>query len=471
MANDLDALEAALLRRKAVTDRPSLLILRTHIGYPSPDHTDDHEAHGIAFDAEDVTRTKAVMGIPDEPFWAPRRAGRGVPQARRRATARRRTAWAHDNAATITTAASGRRRGTATGAPRLDRRPADRRAQGEKIATRKAIETAFNATLPYHARAGRRAPPTSPATPAPSSAEPAQSADNPGGRQMYYGIREHGMGSAMVGMAAHGGVLPGRAARSSCSSTTCARRCGWRRCRTCKVCFVFTHDSVGVGEDGPTHQPVEQLATLRAIPGLHVIRPPTPTRPPRRGATSSSTTARRRWCSAARTSRSSPTARRSAAGAGVVHRRTSDPDVVLVGTGSEVAVCVARRRAARRRRHRVPGSSACRSWDRFEAAGRRTRESVLPPRRAGAVGRGRRSRSAGSATPTTSIGIDRFGASAPGQRRARQARHQRRPRRRASQRHCSTGKEVIMNRLQRLSLRVRSEPVARQPQAQLPHVG
>src|SRR5215203_2376030 len=69
--NDLDALEAALERAKTVTDRPSLLILRTHIGYPSPDHTDDHEAHGLAFDADDVTRTKAVMGIPDEPFWAP----------------------------------------------------------------------------------------------------------------------------------------------------------------------------------------------------------------------------------------------------------------------------------------------------------------------------------------------------------------------------------------------------------------
>jgi transketolase len=71
IADDLDALESALLAAKTVTDRPSLLVLRTHIGHPSPDHTDDHEAHGLAFDAADVTRTKAVMGIPDEPFWAP----------------------------------------------------------------------------------------------------------------------------------------------------------------------------------------------------------------------------------------------------------------------------------------------------------------------------------------------------------------------------------------------------------------
>ena len=71
IANDCDALEAALHAAKAVEDRPSLLVLRSHIGYPSPDHTDDHEAHGNPFTADDVTRTKAVMGIPDEPFWSP----------------------------------------------------------------------------------------------------------------------------------------------------------------------------------------------------------------------------------------------------------------------------------------------------------------------------------------------------------------------------------------------------------------
>ena len=83
IANDCDALEAAVREAMAVEDRPSFLRLRTHIGYPSPDHTDDHEAHGLAFDADDVRRTKAVMGIPDEPFWAPRRARRRLPCARR----------------------------------------------------------------------------------------------------------------------------------------------------------------------------------------------------------------------------------------------------------------------------------------------------------------------------------------------------------------------------------------------------
>src|SRR4051794_2957859 len=101
MANDMDGLERALLDAKAVTDRPSLLILRSHIGYPSPDHTDDHEAHGLAFDADDVTRTRAVMGIPDEPFWAPPEL---VEAYRKRAAANGASvhhSWADDNADTI----------------------------------------------------------------------------------------------------------------------------------------------------------------------------------------------------------------------------------------------------------------------------------------------------------------------------------------------------------------------------------
>jgi transketolase len=87
IANDCDALEAAIREAMSVEDRPSFLRLRTHIGYPSPDHTDDYKAHGLAFDADDVSRTKAVMGIPDSPFWAPDEivdAYRGLGEAPRR---------------------------------------------------------------------------------------------------------------------------------------------------------------------------------------------------------------------------------------------------------------------------------------------------------------------------------------------------------------------------------------------------
>ena len=99
-----------------------------------------------------------------------------------------------------------------------------------------------------------------------------QTAEQPGGRQIYYGIREHAMGAALVGMAMHGGILPvgGTFFVFLDYMRPPVRLAALSRA---KVVFVFSHDSVGVGEDGPTHQPVEHLATLRAIPGLQVIRP------------------------------------------------------------------------------------------------------------------------------------------------------------------------------------------------------
>ena len=158
------------------------------------------------------------------------------------------------------------------GRPRLDRRPPDlraRRVEGHPQGDRGGDQRDRRFT----ARASSPAPPTSPATPAPSSpAQAQQSAEDPGGRQIYYGVREHAMGAAMVGMAMHGGILPvgGTFFVFSDYMRPPIRLAALSRA---KAVFVFTHDSVGVGEDGPTHQPVEQLATLRAIPGLQVIRP------------------------------------------------------------------------------------------------------------------------------------------------------------------------------------------------------
>ena len=196
-ANDMDALEQALLAAKDVTDRPSLLILRSHIGYPSPDHTDDHEAHGMAFDAEDVTRTKAVMGIPDEPFWAPAEL---VEAYRKQAAANGaavHSAWAHDNAETIASA-EWQAAWNGTGLPGwTDVLPTAE--QGEKIATRKAIESAINATLQYLPGLVAGAADLTGNTGTKLKTESAQSKTNPGGRQIYFGVREHAMGASMVG--------------------------------------------------------------------------------------------------------------------------------------------------------------------------------------------------------------------------------------------------------------------------------
>jgi transketolase len=161
---------------------------------------------------------------------------------------------------------------------------------------------------------------------------------NETGRYLHFGVREHAMGATAVGMSAHGGVLPVTAtffvfADYMRPPIRLAALTG------AKVCFVFTHDSVGVGEDGPTHQPIEQLASLRSMPGLHVVRP----------ADGNETI--QAWADAVDhhgptvlvLSRQNITVTTDgsavATGAGIV-RSVDDPQIVLVGTGSEVALCV-----------------------------------------------------------------------------------------------------------------------------------
>ncbi len=407
IANDLDALEAALEAAKQ-TDRPSLLVLRSHIGFPSPDHTDDHEAHGLAFDAGDVTRTKAVMGIPDEPFWAPSEvvdAYRGA--AAERGTAAR-SAWEARAADTIESpewAACWNQTG-------LDGWDADLPTydQGDSVATRKAINAAFNATLDKIPGLVSGAADLTGNTGTKLNDQTTNAADAPGGRQIAYGVREHGMGSAMVGMALHGGVIPiggtffvfldymRPPVRLSALSHA-------------KAVFVFTHDSVGVGEDGPTHQPVEHLATLRAIPDLHVIRP----------ADANETIAA--WVDTVR--HDGPTAlvlsRQNITvvtdgsaverGAGIV-RSADDPDIVLVATGSEVALCVeaAERLAADGTKAQVVSMP---SWDRFDQQDADFTDTVLP------IGVPTLAVEAGVELgwhkyADDVVSIERFGASAPG---------------------------------------------------------
>ncbi len=240
--------------------------------------------------------------------------------------------------------------------------------------------------------------------------EETQSVAHPGGRQIYFGVREHAMGAALVGMARHGGVSPvGGTFFAFFDYMKPAVRLA--AISGAKCTFVFTHDSVGVGEDGPTHQPIEHLAALRSIPELQVIRP----------ADANETAAA--WRAAME--HDGPTAlvlsRQAipvctdgsavAPGAAVVNGVT-DPQVVLLGTGSEVHVCLdaAERLDAGGIRASVVSMP---SWDRFLAQPAEYRASVLPE------GVPTLSVEAGAtfgwaAFADESIGIDRFGASAPG---------------------------------------------------------
>jgi transketolase len=412
IGNDLDALEAALLAAKEVSDKPSLLVLRTHIGFPSPDHTDDPHAHGLAFNAADVTRTKEVMGIPDEPFWAPADVVARYQQvARERGTAARQ-AWDESSAAVRNTA-EWAASWNATGLPGwADDLPTYE--MGQMVATRKAIQAAFDATLPKLPGLVAGSADLTGNTGTKLAGQSPQGVDNPGGRQIHFGVREHGMGSAMVGMALHGGIIPVGGTffvfldymRPPVRLAAVSKA---------KVGFIFTHDSVGVGEDGPTHQPVEHLATLRAIPDLHVIRP----------ADANETSAA--WRDAVE--HDGPTAlvlsrqdipvvtdgSAVARGAGIVDGGSDadEPDVVLVGTGSEVAVCVAAAQTL------ASAGVAARvvsmpSWDRFELQSPDVRASIFPadvPVLAVEAGV-----SMGwHRYADDVVSIDRFGASAPGE--------------------------------------------------------
>jgi transketolase len=272
VANDLDALEAALLRAKADEDRPSLIILRSHIGFPSPHLTDTAKAHGDPFSDEEARLTKELLGLPaDQTFWVPDAVldlyRQCIPrgQAWRAEWNQRFEAWTGDKqrwAAGLTT----------HGLPGWESDLPTFTPKDGPLATRRAIKACLDAT-------GAKIPGLIPGSADLSGntgmllkdALP-QSAAEPGGSQLHYGIREHGMGGVMNGMAAHLGIVPvgGTFFVFSDYMRGAVRLAALSDMH---VIYSWTHDSIGLGQDGPTHQPVEQLAAMRAMPGLRVIRP------------------------------------------------------------------------------------------------------------------------------------------------------------------------------------------------------
>jgi len=411
IGEDVDALERALVdARDSDDDRPKLLVLRTRVGTPSPDWTDKHEAHGNPFTAEHVSRTKAVMGVPDEPFWAPDAI---VSECRGLAARGRvqREAWQQRLSSSAARADwdatwSSGRAGWADALPRFD--------EGQQIATRVAVQKAFDAVADGFPALVAGAADLTGNTGAKLSAASPMSATTPEGRQIYYGVREHAMGSIMVGLALHGGAVPagGTFFVFFDYMKPPVRLAALSRA---KCLFVFSHDSVGVGEDGPTHQPIEHLAALRAIPDLQIIRP----------ADANETSVAVRVAlehdgpTALVLSRQNlPVLTDGSAvdrGAGVVHSATGTPAAQIVATGSEVSIAVEAARALASDGIAVSVVSMP-SWERFESWRRTNRsgaDAVLRPDLSTV------SVEAGTTLgweryADRCLGIDRFGASAPG---------------------------------------------------------
>ena len=427
-ANDLDAIRAALTAARDETGRPSLVCIRSHIAYPAPHAADTAKAHGSPLGEEEVRATKEVMGWdPDAQFVIPdgvydhmslRDKGEELEGEWRRAFELWRATYP-ELAEDWDRASSGRPRpGWAEALPRFD--PAEK----DKLATRAAGATIMEAFRPFT--------PTMVGGAADLVESTKTNFDGAGvfsryfaGRNIPFGVREHAMGSIVNGLAAHGGMVKPYGSTFLIFSDYMRPAVRLSALMELPVVWVWTHDSVGLGEDGPTHQPIEHYASLRAIPHLWVIRP----------ADANETSVA--W-KVALERENGPVAllltrqdvpvldRAQVADAAGVERGAyvlwelengdGAPDLILIATGSEVWVTLeAGKRLAQDGMAVRVVSMPC--WELFEAQPAEYRESVLP-----SDVEGRLAVEAGVAQGWSrwvgdrgdAVSIERFGASAPG---------------------------------------------------------
>ncbi len=419
--NDVDAIDAAIAAARAETARPSLIRVRTHIGYGSPKQ-DTGAAHGEPLGEDALRATKDKLGWPQAPrFLVPDEVrasmGEAVARGDEMESEWRRRMEAY--AAAFPDAGEELRRAIARELPPgwdadLPRFEGD----AKPIATRSASGKVINALA-------KRVPNLigGSADLAPSTKTLIDGGgdfdDGAGGRNLHFGVREHAMGAAVNGMAVHGGVYPYGATFLIFSDymRPSIRLAALMRASSI---FVFTHDSIGLGEDGPTHQPIEQLMSLRLIPGLTLIRP----------ADANETAAawrvalqRRGPVAFALTRQNLPIlgpvghsiADGVPRGAYVLREAEGGPArVVLLATGSEVhlALAAADALADRDVRARVVSMP---SWELFDEQDAAYRDEVLGDAPRLAIEAGRTlgwERWVGDAGAV--VGIDRFGESAPG---------------------------------------------------------
>ena len=396
---DVEALWKALEKADRVTDRPSMIVLRTIIAWPAPTAQNTGKSHGSALGDDEVAATKKILGFdPDRTFEVSEEVLAHtrslVERGRAEATAwqERLDAWAGKNP-------EGKalldRMATRTLPAGWDEALPTFEADEQGVATRAAsgaVLTALAPVLPELwggsadlAGSNNTTPKGEPSF-VPSEFSTKDFQGDRYGRVLHFGIREHAMGSLMNGIALHGGtrVYGGTFLVFSDYMRPAVRLAALMQL---PVTYVWTHDSIGVGEDGPTHQPVEHVAALRAIPGLDVVRP----------ADANETVAAwkavlehtDRPAGLALTRQNVPTFPRGTEGFATtadVHRggyvlldaETGSPDVVLIATGSEVQLAVeARTLLAEQDISARVVSMPCREW--FDAQDQAYRDTVIPP--------------------------------------------------------------------------------------------
>jgi transketolase len=439
--NDLEAIDRAIYAAQLETGRPSIILVRTHIGYGSPHKQDTFSAHGSPLGEEEVRLTKQNLGWPVEPpFFVPKEAQ----QHFRRAVDRGRQAedgWKAEFASFEKQYPEPARelrqlidgelpRGWDADIPQF---PPDAKGLATRVASGKVM-SAISPKLPCLIGGSADLNPSTY-----TELKGAGDFENPkmavgdlqgsagggwtyAGRNLQFGVREHAMGAVLNGLAAHGGIIPFGATFFTFSdymrpSIRIAALMGVH------VIYVFTHDSIGLGEDGPTHQSVEHLASLRAIPRLLVIRPGDANETAVAWRVAMET--RDRPIALVLSRQNVPTLDRKLLASEEGLRRgayvlmeapQAQPQLILIASGSEVGLIVAAREKLQQQNIGVRLVSMP-SWELFEMQTREYREAILPP----AVG----ARLAVEAGVTQGwhryvgdrggvIGVDRFGASAPG---------------------------------------------------------
>lgn len=422
--NDLEAVDRAIRAAQAEKDRPSIIMCRTHIGYGSPNKQDTAEAHGSPLGAEEVKLTKQNLGWPSEPpFYVPEEALSNFRQA-------------PEKGAQLEAAWEGRMAAYRQAYPDLaqeferfvrgklpsgwqSKLPVFKPSDGP-LATRQASGKTLNAiagSLPFLiGGAADLAPSTDTMIKGAEEFEPGHY----NGRNFHFGVREHGMGAILNGMALSGLIPYG--ATFLIFSDYCRPSIRLAALMEAHSIFVFTHDSIFLGEDGPTHQPIEHLPALRAIPNLSLIRP----------ADANETAIAWRVAiehqggpvALALTRQKLPVIDRAryasaeglARGAYILAGSSEEtPEVILIASGSEVALALAAYESLVKENVKARVVSMP-SWDIFEKQPQAYRDEVLPPKvtarlaieAAAPFGWERYVGSRGAV-----IGMTRFGASAP----------------------------------------------------------